>query len=87
MSSEQRIKEIEKEFIKLGLIDAVPTIMIGLGLRTKFSKGSDPIFEFLKNETIVNGMFIVAIPVVLWCTIKAIRLSAERKRIESNANS
>ncbi|MCB1690074.1 MAG: hypothetical protein KDI33_16380 [Halioglobus sp.] len=87
MSSEQRIKEIEKEFTKLGFIDAVPTIMIGLGLHAKFGKGGEPIFEFLKNDSIVNGMLLVAAPVVLWCMFKAIQLATERKRIEKNTNS
>ncbi|WP_406666708.1 hypothetical protein [Gallaecimonas sp. GXIMD1310] len=87
MNNEKRIKEIEKEFIKLGLIDVIPMIMIGLGLHAKFDKGNKPIFEFLKNETIVNGMFIIAVPIVLWCMIKAIKLASERKRIEANANS
>ncbi|UTW45418.1 hypothetical protein KFE80_00335 [bacterium SCSIO 12696] len=87
MSNEQRVREIEKEFTTLGLIDAVPVIMIGLGLHAKFGKDGEPIFEFLKNESIVNGMFIIAVPVVLWCMVKAIRLAVERKRIESSANS
>ena len=87
MSNEQRIKEIEKEFTKLGLIDAIPMIMIGLGFHAKFGEGTEPIFEFLKNESTVNGMFIVAVPVVLWCMIKAIKLASERKRIEADSNS
>lgn len=86
MQNEERIKEIEKEFTRLGLIDAIPMIMIGLGLHAKFGKGSEPIFSFLKNDMIVNGMFAVSIPVVLFCMLKAVKLASERKRIESNAN-
>ena len=85
--NDQRIKEIEKEFTKLGLIDFVPMVMIGLGLHAKFGKGDEPVFEFLKDESIVNGMFIVAVPVVLFCMVKMVKLAAERKRLESNANS
>ena len=84
MSNNQRIKEIEKEFVKLGLIDALPMIMIGLGLHAKFGKSSEPIFEFLKNESIVNGMFFISVPVVLWVMLKSFNLAKERKAIESN---
>ena len=86
MGKEQRIKEIEKEFTKLGLIDALPMIMIGLGLHAKFGKGAEPIFEFLKDESIVNGMFIVSIPVVLWVMFRAFKLFSERKSLENSAN-
>ena len=84
MNKEQRIREIEKEFIKLGLIDAVPMIMIGLGLHAKFANGGEPVFEFLRDDAIVNSMFVVAVPIVLWCMYRAVKLGAERKRIEAN---
>ncbi len=74
MSDSQRIKEIEKEFTKLGLIDAIPIVMIALGIHAKFGKSGEPIFELLKNDFIVYGMFFVSIPVVLWCIY--IRLSS-----------
>lgn len=86
MSNEQRIKEIEKEFTKLGIIESVPIIMLGLGLHAKFGRGNEPIFEFLKNDAVVNVMLLVAAPVVLWCTVKAIQLAFERKRLEENTN-
>ena len=84
--SKERIKEIEKEFFKLGLIDALPMIMIGLGLHAKFAVGNEPVFEFLKNDAIVNGMFIVSAPVVLWVMLKSFKLAKERKAIESKAD-
>ena len=86
MESEQRIKEIQKEFIKLGLIDAISMILIGLGLYAKFAKGGEPIFEFLKNDTVVNGMFVFSIPIILWCMFRAFKLASERKNLENEAN-
>ena len=84
MSNSQRIKDIDKEFVKLGLTDAIAMVMIGLGLHTKFAKGDEPVFEFLNNDVIVNTMFFVSVPIVLWCMFKAYNLSKERKTIESS---
>ncbi len=84
MKKEQRIKEIEKEMAKLGLIDAIPMLMIGLGLYAKFSGDSEPVFEFLKNESTVNGMFILSVPVVLWCMYRAFKLTNERRMLEKS---
>lgn len=81
MQHEQRIKQIEKEFIKLGVIDAIPMIMIALGMHTKFS-GAEPLFEFLKDDAIVNSMFVIAVPVVLWVMYRSVKLGLERNRIE-----
>ena len=84
MSDTSRIKEIDKEFVKLGLIDALPMIMIGLALHTKFDESREPLFEFLKNESIVNCMLLVSVPVALWVMYKTSKLAKERKAIESN---
>jgi len=81
MNKEQRLKEIEKGFLKIALIDAVPMLMIGLGLYAKFSGDKEPIFEFLKNDLIVNGLFVVAVPVVVWCMFKSFQLAIERARL------
>ncbi|MBN7819216.1 hypothetical protein [Bowmanella yangjiangensis] len=83
MTKEQRIKEIEKEFMMLGIIDAIPMVMIGLGLYAKFANDSEPVFAFLKDEAIVNGMFIVSVPVVLWCMFRAVKLASERRQLEN----
>ncbi|MFY8274751.1 hypothetical protein AAEU32_11570 [Pseudoalteromonas sp. SSDWG2] len=81
MNKAQRLKEIEKEFIKLGIIDAIPMMMIGLGLYAKFSGVEEPFLPFLKDESIVNGMFLVAVPVVVWVMYKSLKLSLERARL------
>ena len=82
-NNEQRIKQIEKEFIKLGIIDAVPMMMIALGLHTKFS-GGEPLFDFLKDDAVVNSLFVIAAPVVLWCMYRSVKLAIERKRIDAS---
>ncbi len=84
MDKEKRIKEIEWEFTKLGLIDAVPILMLGLAMHARFAEGVEPVFEFLKNETTVNAMFMVSILIIVVCAIKAFRLSGERRRLEND---
>lgn len=84
MQREQRIKQIEKEFIKLGIIDAIPIAMIVLGLHAKFSEKDQLLFEFLKDDVIVNSMFVIAVPVTLWVMYRSAVLSFKRSRIEKN---
>ncbi|NVJ68583.1 MAG: hypothetical protein HWE16_18990 [Gammaproteobacteria bacterium] len=84
MDKEQRIKEIEKEFTKLGMIDAIPMIMIGLAFYAKFSNEKELIFKFLENDSIVNGMLGVSIPIVLWCIYRAIKLAIEKSKLTNS---
>ena len=81
LQNEQRLKEIKKELIKINLIETIPMIMIGLGLYAKFGKVDELIFEFLTNDSIVNGMFIVSVPVVLWCIYRTLKLALEQKNL------
>ena len=85
MDKQQRIKDIQKEILKYNLLDSVPMIMIGLALYAKFSGAEHLIFSFLENETVVNGMLILAIPVVIFCAVKIALLSFERMRLEKQS--
>lgn len=84
MQREARIKQIEKEFIKLGVIDAIPMVMIALGLHAKFSEKDQLVFDFLKDDAVVNSMFVIAVPVVLWVMYRSVKLAIERSRIEKD---
>ena len=87
MTNEERLKAKEKEIMKLSTINAVPSIMLGLGLHAKFGIGGDKlVFEFLKNESIVNGMLLVSIPVFLWVMFRGFKLVIEKKRLKNNIN-
>ena len=81
-----RIKEINRELTKLGFVEGIPMIMIGLSVSTKITEGGNPAFEFLENEFIVNGMLTISAPVVLWCVIRTIKLALEKKKLEKSAN-
>lgn len=84
MQHQQRIKQIEKEFIKLGVIDAIPMVMIALGMHAKFSEKDQLLFDFLKDDAVVNSMFVIAAPVVLWVMYRSVKLAIERSRIEKD---
>lgn len=81
MDKAARLKAIDKAFIKLSLIDAIPMLMIGLGLHAKFGGEAEPIFAFLKNDSIVNAMFVVSVPVVVWVVVKTVKLAAEKSAL------
>jgi hypothetical protein len=83
MGKEERTKEIEKAFTRLGLIDAIPLVMLGLALHARFGGRGEPILAILNNDLVVNLMFVISIPVIALCAFKAVGLAIERRRIEN----
>lgn len=81
MQKEQRLKEIKKEFIKFGLINVIPYLMLILGIATKFSKNDLLMFEVLQNETVVNSMIVVCVPIVIFCQFKVMKLKSEQNKL------
>ncbi|MFC3031291.1 hypothetical protein ACFOEE_01960 [Pseudoalteromonas fenneropenaei] len=77
--NEQQTTELEKEFKKLGYIDAIPMTMFGLALHAKFSDGN-PVFEFLRDDTTVNLMLLFSVPIILWVMYRSFQLVREHKK-------
>ena len=53
MNKEQRLKEIDREIVKVGIIDAPGTILVGLGLYGKFAARGEA-FHPLLNEGVFS---------------------------------
>lgn len=83
MNNEGRLKEIEKEFMKLGLIDAIPFIMLGVGVHAKYG-GGELVFEFLKNDIAVGAFLGISIPIIVYCMFRSIQLVMERRRLSGD---
>ena len=82
-NTETRLKEIEKEFLKLGIIDAPGCIMLGLGLYGKFGAHGNAFHPLLNDPQIVNTLLFLGGVIVAWGAYKGFRLALERARLEN----
>ncbi len=82
MNKQRRLKEIEKEFVKIGIIDAPGAILVGLGLYAKFTDKKDLFLAILQNDRVVNAMLAVGGMIMIWSVINLIRLAIERQKLD-----
>lgn len=83
MDDKQEIerKELEKEMVKVSLIDIPGAILVGLALHAKFGSNGQPLHPILENEAVVTGMFVVGGAIMLWCMQRVIAISKRRKAL------
>ena len=86
MSPEERIAEIDKEMIKVSLIDTPGSIMVGLGLYAKFGSNGDAFHPLLNNESFVNGMLAIGAGIVIWGGYKILTLGREKAKLKQVHN-
>jgi len=82
VDAEKRIKEIEKEIVKAGIIDAPGGILVGFGVYAKFVANGDAFLSFLNNQTNVNIMLVIGASLMAWGAYKFITLSLEKNRLK-----
>ncbi|WP_333606711.1 hypothetical protein [Arsukibacterium sp.] len=80
---EKRLKEIEKEFIKVALIDAPGTILFGLGLYGKFAADGDAFIPMLNNQQLVNAFLLLGAAIMAWGAFMMIKLAKEKSRLQN----
>ena len=84
--AEQRLKDIDKELIKVSIIDAPGTIMLGLGLYAKFAANGGAFVPILNNESVVNFMLVAGAGIMIWGAFKMVSLGREKARIKTALN-
>jgi hypothetical protein len=82
-NTEQRIKDIDKEMIKVGIIDALGSIMVGLGLYGKFAANGNAFLPILNDESVVNFLLGVGAAVMAWGAYRFITLSRDKIKIRN----
>lgn len=81
MNKEQRLKEIDREIVKVGIIDAPGTILVGLGLYGKFAAPGEAFHPLLNDVSAVNLMLVVGGAIMIWGAYKVFSLSREKMRL------
>ena len=83
MSKEERLNEIQKEIIKVNIIDAPACILVGLGLYGKFGANGDAFHPLLNDASTTTWMLILGGAVCVWSAFKIFSLAKEKRAIES----
>lgn len=83
MDKEERIKAIQKEIIKVSVLESPGTILLGLGLYAKFAANGDAFIPLLNNQDIVNAILILGGAIIVWGASRLISLSMERVRLQA----
>lgn len=85
--AEQRLKDIDKELIKVSIIDAPGSIMLGLGLYVKFAADGEAFLPILNNESVVNFMLVAGAAIMIWGAYKIVTLGREKAKLKNEASS
>ncbi len=82
LNPEDRVKEIDKEFIKVQIFEAPGTIMLGLGLYGKFGADGNAFHPFLNDPTNINILLILGAVIMAWGGYKSFTLLREKASLK-----
>ena len=81
MNPEQRIKEIQKEIVKVSVLESPGAILLGLGLYGKFAAQGDAFLPILNSETVVHVLLGLGVAIMLWGATRIMSLVREMARL------
>ena len=81
MNPGQRIKEVQKEIVKVSILESPGAIMFGLGLYGKFGPEGDAFLSILNNEMVVNMLLGLGALIMAWGALKIVSLAKESARL------
>ncbi|MEM9603489.1 MAG: hypothetical protein AAGA11_11545 [Pseudomonadota bacterium] len=81
--AEARMKAIDKDIVKVAMLDAPGTALVGLGLYAKFAANGDAFLPFLNDSGIVNLMLVAGVGIMLWGARKVFLLISEKQRLKT----
>ncbi|ARN74028.1 hypothetical protein [Oceanicoccus sagamiensis] len=86
MNTEERIKAIGKEITRVALIDALGSILVGLGLYAKFVANGNAFHPLLNDGTVVNIMLGTGAVIIVWGGYKLFTLSRGKLSLKNECN-
>lgn len=78
-----RLEEIKKATLINGLLNAPASIAIGLGLFARFTEQPESLHPLLGDEMFVSGLFLLGLPLSMFCAFRGFKLAKERNKIMS----
>jgi hydroxymethylglutaryl-CoA reductase len=83
MNNEQQIKDIDRQILKVSIMDAPGSILFGLGLYGKFAVNGDAFIPMLNEASIVNSCLAAGAAIMAWGGYKILTLSREKSQLKN----
>jgi len=77
------IKALEKEMIKVSILETPGTILLGLAFYAKFAANGKPFHPLLADESVLMGMFVAGGSIALWGGLRFMMIAKRRKALEN----
>lgn len=77
------IKALEKEMIKVSILETPGTILLGLAMYAKFAANGQPFHPILADESVLLGMFVAGGSIALWGGLRFMMIAKRRKALEN----
>ena len=81
-NKEHRIQEIDKEIVKVSIIDAPGAILLALGLYAKFIENGEAFLPILNEQSVVDVLLVAGAAIMIWGAAKTFSLVRERAQIQ-----
>ena len=75
---DKRLKELDRQIVMVGILDAPGSIMVGLGLYAKFAANGDAFLPILNNGTVVDIMLAAGTAIMVWGGYRVFTLAREK---------
>jgi hypothetical protein len=83
MSPKERIKEIQKEIVKVSIMEFPGPVMLGLGLYGKFAAEGDAFLPILNDQTVVTVLLMLGVAIMAWGVLRIISLVKESAELQA----
>lgn len=77
------IKALQREMIKVSILEAPGSVLLGLGLYARFGADGEPFLPILADESVVMGMLVAGGAIVLWGSLRFVMIGKRRKALEN----
>lgn len=85
-SSKEEIKQIQRKFFILIIIDFPAAMLVGLGLYAVLIANGNAVPDLLNNKNIAYGVIVVGGAVMPWCGSKIVPLRKRQMKLENEEN-
>ncbi len=86
-STEEKIREVEKKIMMMGIYDTPGMLMIGLWAYARFASDGEPFHPALSSDLVQNGLLFGGIAIVAVCGIQVVKLSLRKAELTRELDS